>query len=51
MEKQRQRKLSENFQAQLRGKRVVCLGIPDDYQFMQPELVDLLEAKVSKHVR
>jgi predicted protein tyrosine phosphatase len=51
MEKQHQRKLSENFQAQLRGKRVVCLGIPDDYQFMQPELVDLLEAKVSKHIR
>jgi predicted protein tyrosine phosphatase len=46
MEKQHQRKLADNFKAQLRGKRVVCLGIRDDYQFMQPELVDLLEEKV-----
>lgn len=50
MEKQHQRKLSDNFKAQLRGKRVICLGIRDDYQFMQPELVDLLEAKVGKHL-
>lgn len=51
MEKQHQRKLSDNFRGQLRDKRVVCLGIPDDYQFMQPELVDILEAKVGKHLR
>lgn len=50
MEKQHQRKLSENFSAHLRGKRVVCLGIPHDYEFMQPELVALIEAKVSKHL-
>lgn len=51
MEKRHQRKLSDNFKAQLRGKRVVCLGIPDDYEFMQPELVELLEAKVAKYLR
>ena len=26
----------------LRGKRVVCLNIPDKYDFMDPELIDLL---------
>ncbi len=26
--------------------RVVCLGIPDDYEFMQPELIAILEQKV-----
>lgn len=51
MEKQHQRRLSDNFRPQLRGKRVVCLGIPDDYAFMQPELVDLLEAKVARYLR
>lgn len=51
MEKQHQRKLSDNFRAQLRDKRVICLGIPDDYEFMQPELVDLLEAKVARYLR
>lgn len=51
MEKQHQRKLSEKFSSHLRCKRVVCLGIPDDYEFMQPELVDLLEAKVARYLR
>lgn len=51
MEKQHLRKLSEKFKAHLRDKRVVCLGIPDDYEFMQPELVELLEAKVGRYVR
>jgi predicted protein tyrosine phosphatase len=48
MEKQHHRKLSDNFRVHLRGKRVVCLGIRDDYEFMQPELIDLLEAKFGK---
>lgn len=26
--------------------RLVCLGIPDDFTFLQPELVALLEARV-----
>jgi predicted protein tyrosine phosphatase len=30
----------------LKGKRVVCLDIRDEYGFMQPELVALLLAKV-----
>lgn len=50
MEKQHQRKLSQDFGQHLRGKQVVCLGIPDDYEYMQPELVDLLESKVLKYL-
>ena len=30
-------------------QRLVCLEIPDDYVFGQPELVALLETKVQKH--
>ncbi|MBI2386681.1 MAG: phosphotyrosine protein phosphatase, partial [Elusimicrobia bacterium] len=29
----------------LKGKKVVCLGIPDDYGYMDSELIRLLEAK------
>ncbi len=46
MEKRHQRKLAEQFRPQLRDKRVICLGIPDDYEYMQPELVELLQRKV-----
>jgi predicted protein tyrosine phosphatase len=51
MEKQHERKLSAKFKPHLGGKRIVCLGIPDNFAFMQPELIDLLEARVATHLR
>lgn len=46
MEKAHRNKLSKQFKPHLNGKRVICLDIPDDYDYMQPELVRLLESKV-----
>lgn len=46
MERAHQRKLSQMFGAMLRHKRVICLDIPDDYAFMQSELVALLTRKI-----
>ncbi len=46
MEKRHKHLLAQKFAKQLRGKRVICLDIPDHYAFMQPELVTLLEQKV-----
>lgn len=51
MERVHQRKMTTRFRRHLQGKRVVCLGIPDDYAYMAPELVALLEAKVPAHLR
>ena len=51
MEKAHRNKLSRRFRQHLNGKRVICLGIPDEYDYMQPELVQLLKAKVSPHLR
>jgi predicted protein tyrosine phosphatase len=47
MERDHKAKLSRDFRAYLHGKRVVCLNIPDNYTFMDPALVTLLQAKVS----
>ena len=41
-------KPQRRFRAHLKRARVVCLDIPDDYTFMQPELVALLEKKVGR---
>jgi predicted protein tyrosine phosphatase len=35
----------------LKGKKVICLDITDSYQYMQPELVALLKARVTPHLR
>jgi len=48
MEKAQRIKLQKRFRANLRNKRVVCLDVPDRYAFMDPALVRLLEAKVSR---
>jgi predicted protein tyrosine phosphatase len=51
MEKSHKNKISKKFKELLKGKRLVCLDIPDNYECMQPELVKLLETKVSRYVR
>ena len=50
MEREHKAKLSARFNDHLKGKRVVCLGIPDNYRFMDPVLVKLLKAKVRRHL-
>lgn len=51
MEKKHQRRLREKFPEALGNKPVICLHIPDDYEFMQPELIDLLQASVTPHLK
>ena len=46
MEKTHQSKLSKKFQPWLQNKRVVCLNIPDEYEYMETALVKLLKRKV-----
>ncbi len=48
MEKTHRNKLSARFRQHLNGKRVICLDIPDDYEYMQEELITLLKAKAGK---
>lgn len=48
MEKAQLAKLKRQFGPLLRGKHVVCLDIPDNYAFMQPELIDLLHQKLRR---
>ena len=46
MEKVHRARLSARFKPYLRGKRIVCLDIPDDYDYMDPALVEILMKKV-----
>jgi predicted protein tyrosine phosphatase len=46
MEQVHRRKLSQKFQPYLKHKRVICLDIPDNYDYMEPELVALLKQRV-----
>jgi predicted protein tyrosine phosphatase len=50
MEKTHRSKLQQRFRPQLKNARVICLDIPDEFEFMDPMLVRILEAKVSRHL-
>ncbi|MGC3979904.1 MAG: low molecular weight protein tyrosine phosphatase family protein [Steroidobacteraceae bacterium] len=45
MEKTHKIKLSKKFRQHLNGKRIVCLDIPDEFEFMDPALVRILQTK------
>lgn len=51
MEKRHRTRLSTRFSRHLKGKRVICLDIPDDYAYMQPELIQLLEVKAGRFLK
>jgi predicted protein tyrosine phosphatase len=50
MEKQHRAKIQKRFRQSLNGKRIICLDIPDDYEFMEPALVNLLEARLARYL-
>lgn len=50
MEKAQRNRLSQKFRRHLDGVRVACLDIPDDYAFMDPALIRLLQARVPRHL-
>jgi predicted protein tyrosine phosphatase len=50
MEKAHLSRMRRRFRKHLNGQRLVCLDIPDLYDYMEPALVELLEAKVPRHL-
>lgn len=51
MERWHQLVLEEEFPKALKGKRGICLNIPDEYQYMEPELVHLLKTPLAQHLK
>ncbi|WP_366809718.1 hypothetical protein [Sphingomonas sp.] len=51
MERAHRTKVQARFRDAIGDRRIVCLDIPDDYAFMDPDLVRLLRAKMARHLR
>lgn len=49
MEKGHQNRLNRKFSRHLRGKKVVVLNIPDNYDYMEPALVSLLKTRCAPY--
>ena len=50
MERAQRAKLSAKFRQHLKSARVVCLEIPDEFEFMSHNLIQLLQARVPPHL-
>ncbi|WP_342424672.1 protein tyrosine phosphatase [Paenibacillus sp. FSL E2-0178] len=50
MEKKHTRRLRDKFADSLRNKQVIYLDIPDDYRFMDEELIEILKSRVSEYI-
>ena len=51
MEKHHKNKVSKKFGNQLGNRRLVVLNVPDNFEYMQEELVQLLKAKLPRYIR
>lgn len=51
MEKSHKNKLTTKFKSDFKAKKLVVLEIPDEFEYMDPELVRILKAKVPRYVR
>lgn len=49
MEKRHKERLKQKYPQEFSAKRCVCLFIPDDYEFMDAELISVLSEKLSEH--
>jgi predicted protein tyrosine phosphatase len=50
MERVHSTKLRQRFGRHMKSVRLICLDIPDNYAFMDPALIRLLESKISRHL-
>ena len=46
MEGVHRNRLNTKFKATLQGKRITCLNIPDNFEFMEDKLLTILEQKL-----
>lgn len=51
MEKSHLEKIEKTYSHKLKGKKIICLNIPDDYDFMQSELIYILKEKVPGYLK
>ena len=51
MEKSHKNKIGAKYKKLLKTKRLVVLDIPDVYEYMQPELIQLLKSKIARVLR
>lgn len=51
MEKKHKVKIQQKFRHVINGKKIISLDIPDNFEYMQPALIELLHKKVMPYIQ
>lgn len=51
MEKKHKQRMSEKFQTETKDKRIIILNIPDEYNYMDPELIEEIKSTVEDYIK
>ena len=51
MEKKHTRRIQEKYKDELYDKRVVCLYIPDEFEYMDSILIEIIKDKVEQYIQ
>ena len=51
MERSHRNKLLKKFRPYLKDRRIICLNIPDEYEYMDPILIRLLQSAVPRYLQ
>ena len=51
MEKKHKQRMCENFPKESNDKKIIILDIPDEYQYMDPELIREIKAIVDDYIK
>lgn len=50
MEKKHKQRIIEKYESEINHQRIIILDIPDEYQFMDPELIEEITTKVDSYL-
>ena len=50
MEYKHKKALQEKFSKQLKHKRIIVLVLPDEYHYMEEELIEIMKLSMSTHL-
>ncbi|WP_422380898.1 low molecular weight protein tyrosine phosphatase family protein [Marinicellulosiphila megalodicopiae] len=50
MEQRHNKKLKQQFREHIKDQKIICLGIPDNYKFMDERLIEILNNKIPNYL-
>ena len=50
MEKKHKQRMCENFPAETKNKKIIILNIPEDFKYMDNELIEEIKSKVDGYI-